>query len=70
MKFIDDFCSRFRFELTVSDDKVVPMDDLLTVLVLRSKTGVRINITPRNHNHTSQPVPGWEHLNADGIRTC
>ena len=37
---------------------MVSMDDLLTVLVLRSKTGVRVNITPRNHNHVSQPVTG------------
>ncbi|KAJ7374839.1 Cytochrome P450 4B1 [Desmophyllum pertusum] len=40
-----------RFELTVSEDKIVTMEDLLTVLVLRSKNGVRVNITPRNHNH-------------------
>lgn len=61
MKSIDEFCCCFfcfRFELTVSQDKLVSMDDLLTVLVLRSKTGVRVSITPRNHNHISQPVPG------------
>ncbi|KAL9974260.1 hypothetical protein ACROYT_G011277 [Oculina patagonica] len=51
-----------RFELTVSEDKRVSIEDLLTVLVLRSKTGVRVNITPRNHNHILQTVS-----NADGI---
>ena len=51
------FCFRcFRFELTVSQDKLVSMEDLLTVLVLRSKKGVRVNITPRNHNHILQSV--------------
>lgn len=57
MKSIDDFSfTCFRFELTVSQDKMVSMDDLLTVLVLRSKTGVRVNITPRNHNFTTSAI--------------
>lgn len=36
-----------RFYLTVDSNHIVPMEDLLTVLMLRSKSGVRINVTPR-----------------------
>ncbi|XP_073233148.1 cytochrome P450 4A10-like [Porites lutea] len=36
-----------RFNLKVRPDQIVPMEDLLTVLMLRSKTGLRINIHPR-----------------------
>ena len=36
-----------RFNLKVRPDQVVPMEDLLTVLMLRSKTGLCINIHPR-----------------------
>lgn len=46
----------FRFELTVSEDNMVSMEDLLTVLVLRSKKGLKVNVTPRDHNHNSPTV--------------
>jgi len=39
---------RRRFDLTIDPDQIVPMEDLLTVLMLRSKRGVRIKINPRN----------------------
>lgn len=45
-----------RFELTVSEDNMVSMEDLLTVLVLRSKKGLKVNVTPRDHNHNSPTV--------------
>lgn len=45
-----------RFELTVSKDSMVSMDDLLTVLALRSKNGLKININPRDHNHNTPTV--------------
>lgn len=38
------------FDLTVSSNQIVPMEDLLTVLMLRSKTGVRINVNRRKTN--------------------
>jgi len=37
-----------RFDLTIDPDQIVPMEDLLTVLMLRSKRGVRIKVNPRN----------------------
>lgn len=45
-----------RFELTVSKDSMVSMDDLLTVLALRSKNGLKINIIPRDNNHNTPTV--------------
>ena len=46
----------FRFELTVNEDNMVSMEDLLTVLVLRSKKGLKVNVTLRDQNHNSSTV--------------
>lgn len=50
------FFRHFRFELTVSEDNMVSMEDLLTVLVLRSKKGLKVNVTPRDLNYNSPTV--------------
>lgn len=38
-----------RFHLTVAPNNIVPIEDLLTVLMLQSRKGIRINLTPRKN---------------------
>ncbi|CAH3175339.1 unnamed protein product, partial [Porites lobata] len=36
-----------KFKLSLDPANVVPVDDLIPELILRSKNGIRINISPR-----------------------
>ena len=49
IKIIDRFTFLFdrRFKLFLDPANVVPVDDLIPELILRSKNGIRINISPR-----------------------
>lgn len=51
-----------RFDLTVSPDQIVRMDDLLTILMLRSKTGVYINVHPRNTDVFHDENDNFSHI--------